>query len=220
MPVLIDQRACDNSSGCSAVRVCPTSAIHFNTVSGKIEADNSKCRSCKNHPCDRVCPAGAVKWFAGQAELEAAQKAIAASTLTQDDLLEQRYGVRPGDPAALGPNLYHVDCDNFKREVLEAGGPVVVDFWASWCAPCRVLAPTFKALAAEYEGQVKFAKLDTEECRDIPNALGIMSIPTMLFFNHGELVDQAVGALPKEAIRRKLDAVAGAGGRAAGPVAD
>ncbi len=95
MPVLIDQRACDNSAGCSAARVCPS---------------------------------GAVRWFATDVELEAAQKAIAASKLTQDDLLEQRYGIRPGDP--------------------------------------------------------------------------------------GELVDQAVGALPKEAIRLKLDAVVAATGHA------
>ncbi len=206
MPVIVDYRVCDNSPACSAVRVCPRGTLTFNHKENRVEADNEKCHSCAG-PCARVCPAGAIKWYKTMDELEAAKVEMESSTLSKDDLLEQRYGVRPGDPRELGPNLHHVDCSNFQSEVLESDIPVVVDFWAEWCAPCRILAPTFKSLAAKYEGKVKFGKLDTEECMEVPGEYVIMSIPTMLFFHKGQVVDQAVGALPAEAIQRKLDAI-------------
>ena len=202
MPVLIDQRVCDNSPGCSAIRVCPKDAIIYDRKAGKITADNSRCTSCGI--CQRVCPAGAVKVYPTEAALEAAKTEIEGSNLTADDLLEQRYGVRPGDPNELGTNMVHVDCGNFADEVLKSDLPVVVDFWASWCAPCRILAPTFKDLAAEFDGQLRFAKLDTEECQQVPAEFGIMSIPTMLFFHKGRIVERAVGALPKDALRTKI----------------
>jgi len=207
MPVLIDYRVCDNSPGCSAIRVCPQHALSFNPAKGKVEVDDSRCSSACNAICTRVCPAGAVKWFKTEAEREAARKDMAESNLSKDDLLEQRYGIRPGDPRELGPNLIHVDDDNFETEVLQSDVPVVVDFWAEWCAPCRILAPTFKALATEYEGRMKFGKLDTEEAQRVAMQYGIMSIPTLLFFNHGQVVDRAVGALPREQLRRKIEGV-------------
>ncbi|MCL5039576.1 MAG: thioredoxin [Firmicutes bacterium] len=206
MPILVDYRACDDSPACSAVRVCPKGALRFDRNKGKIVADNSKCTAC-SAPCTQVCPAGALKYYATMEELKKAETEISSSTLTKDDLLEQRYGLRPGDPRELGPNLYHVDCDNFTSDVLRSDVPVVVDFWAEWCAPCRVLAPTFKQMAAEYEGRMKFGKLDTEDCQEVPSRYGIMSIPTMLFFYNGEIIDWAVGALSREMLRRKIESV-------------
>lgn len=205
MPVLIDQRVCDNSPGCSAIRVCPKDAIIYDRKKGKIVEDNSRCTSCGI--CQRVCPAGAVKVYPTDAALEAAKKEIENSTLTGDDLLEQRYGVRPGDPHELGTNMFQADCSNFADEVLKSELPVVVDFWAEWCAPCRILAPTFKDLAAEFDGKLRFAKLDTEECQQVPAQYGIMSIPTMLFFHKGRIIERAVGALPKDALRSKIKTV-------------
>ncbi len=161
------------------------------------------------HFCDYVedKTAGAVKFASSVEELEQLKTEVENSSLSKDDLLEQRYGVRPGDPRELGPNLIHVNDENFAKEVLESPIPVVVDFWAEWCAPCRILAPTFKAMAAEYEGRMRFAKLDTEEASFTAARYGIMSIPTMLFFSGGRVVDQAVGALPAAALRQKIDRV-------------
>ena len=205
MPVLIDYRVCDNAPGCGASRVCPTGAIAYDHGKNKVLVDSGSCIDCENHPCTRYCPAGAVKFAASHDELERLKAEIESSSLSRDDLLEEKYGVRPGDPKDLGPNLIHVDDGNFAAEVLNSPLPVVVDFWAEWCAPCRILAPTFKSVAAEYDGRVRFAKLDTEEAAGTAARYGIMSIPTMLFFADGRVVDQAVGALPAAALRQKVD---------------
>ncbi len=84
---------------------------------------------------------------------------------------------------------------------------VLIDCWAPWCGPCRMLGPTIDELAGEYKGKVAFGKLNTDENRDIPMRHSIMSIPTMLFFVNGELADTAVGALPKESIIQKLNSL-------------
>ena len=85
--------------------------------------------------------------------------------------------------------------------------PVIVDFWATWCPPCKILAPVFEELAGEYEGKVKFAKLDTDEVRAVAQKYSIMSIPTLIVFKGGKEIERMVGALPKEALKEKIDAL-------------
>ena len=87
---------------------------------------------------------------------------------------------------------------NFEEEVLKAGGPVVVDFWATWCGPCKMIAPTLEALAEEYKGKVKIGKLSTEENQKVPADLGVQAIPTVVLFKDGKEVDRVTGAAPKE----------------------
>jgi thioredoxin 1 len=96
--------------------------------------------------------------------------------------------------------------DNFEKEVSQFPGTVMVDFWAEWCGPCRMVAPIVDELAEAYQGRVKVAKLNTDEAPDIAGRFGIRSIPTMLFFKNGEMVQQLVGAYPKSKIVEKLDA--------------
>ena len=100
--------------------------------------------------------------------------------------------------------------ENFKTEVLESAMPVVVDFWATWCGPCRAVAPILEELSTEYLGKVKVVKVDTEAHPDIAMAYGITSIPTMHFFKDGEVVKTLVGARPKAALQAQFDEVAGA----------
>lgn len=85
----------------------------------------------------------------------------------------------------------------FKNEVLDSTEPVLVDFWATWCAPCRAIAPSLEELATQYKGQVKIAKVDVDENQAIAQQFGIRSIPTLLLFKGGKVVDQLVGAMPK-----------------------
>ncbi|MDA8087473.1 MAG: thioredoxin [Nitrospiraceae bacterium] len=93
------------------------------------------------------------------------------------------------------------------NEVLKSDGLVMVDFWAAWCGPCRIIAPTVEELAGEYAGRLKVAKLNTDENPDVASRYKIMGIPTLIFFKGGEKVDQIVGAVPKPQLKAKIDAL-------------
>lgn len=97
--------------------------------------------------------------------------------------------------------------DSFSEEVLQADRPVLVDFWAAWCGPCRMVAPIVEELAAEYDGRAKVCKLDVDAAQKTAGEFGIRSIPTLLIFHEGKVADQVIGAVPKTQITEKLDAV-------------
>ena len=95
--------------------------------------------------------------------------------------------------------------NDFEQEVLEAETPVLVDFWAEWCAPCKMVAPVIDDLAEEYDGKIKFTKVDVDVNPQTAMKYGIRSIPTLLVFKGGSPVDQVVGAVPKAVIKKSLD---------------
>ena len=97
--------------------------------------------------------------------------------------------------------------DNFKSEVLESGTAVVVDFWAEWCMPCKMINPILKELAAEYEGKLRLGKVNVDEEGDLAQEYGVVSIPTLLFFKDGKIQKQQVGAAPKKAIKAIIDSL-------------
>ncbi|MCK4846653.1 MAG: thioredoxin [Deltaproteobacteria bacterium] len=101
----------------------------------------------------------------------------------------------------MAENMKDVSDDTFESVVLESDTPVLIDFWATWCAPCKAIAPTLEELAKDYDGKVKIVKMNVDDNPSTPGKYGVRGIPTLILFKGGEIVDQLVGAIPKAQIK-------------------
>jgi thioredoxin 1 len=106
---------------------------------------------------------------------------------------------------SMTETILHLQGKDFQQEVVRSEIPVLVDFYADWCGPCRMIAPAIEQLSKEYAGRVKFVKVDTDENQELAGSFGIMSIPTVMFFSKGKIEDMVVGAVPAAVFKRKLD---------------
>ena len=111
----------------------------------------------------------------------------------------------------MNEKIVDLNNENWNREVLESKDPVLVDFWAEWCAPCRMIAPLLDALAVEYSGRLKVGKVDVDQNPEVAGRYDVRSIPTLLVFRGGQVVEQRVGALPKHELARLVDRNTSAG---------
>jgi thioredoxin 1 len=101
-------------------------------------------------------------------------------------------------------HVVHVNDENFQSEVMDSDRPVLVDFSATWCGPCKQLAPVVEELAKEYDGRLKVAKIDVEESQQTAMKYGIMSVPTLLFLKAGKVTDQVVGNVPRQLLEERI----------------
>ncbi len=106
-----------------------------------------------------------------------------------------------------GETVIHISEGTFDAEVLKSTQPALVDFWAPWCGPCRAIAPILDELAEEYKGKVKVAKINVDENRKLAGDHGVMSIPTMILFKDGKIVDKLIGLVPKDRLKALMDKV-------------
>jgi len=102
-------------------------------------------------------------------------------------------------------SILHFSDANFKKDVLESELAVLVDFWANWCGPCKIIAPIVEELAKEYAGKMRIGKLDVDHNPKAASTYGVMSIPTLIFFKKGKVTDQVVGALNKAGLKKKIE---------------
>jgi thioredoxin 1 len=107
----------------------------------------------------------------------------------------------------MAGDVFNVSDGEFKKEVLESEQPVLVDFWATWCGPCRAIAPVVEELAGQFKGRLRVAKMNVDENLETPQQYGIRSIPTLLLFKGGRVVEQIVGAVPKARLEAALSKV-------------
>jgi len=114
-------------------------------------------------------------------------------------------GCKDSGHATSGASLITLTEANFQTEVLSSAQPVLVDFWATWCGPCKRIAPVVAELAGEYQGRAKVAKLDVDTAPTLAQKYGIQSIPALLFFKDGKVIDQCVGVVSKGELQGKLD---------------
>lgn len=105
----------------------------------------------------------------------------------------------------MGDTMQHLDDETFAKSVEQESGPILVDFWAEWCMPCRALAPVLEELAGEFQGKVKFAKVNVDNCQQTAAKFGIRGIPTLILFQAGKKVNELVGNQPKEKIRGMIE---------------
>jgi thioredoxin 1 len=107
----------------------------------------------------------------------------------------------------MGANTVTLTADNFDKEVLQSSVPVLVDFWAEWCGPCKMIAPILDELAQEYDGRIRIGKVNIDEEQGLATQHGIRAIPTLLLFNKGQVADQIVGLKSKRDLKANLDRV-------------
>ena len=105
----------------------------------------------------------------------------------------------------MSEKIIHITDDTFEQEVLQSQTPVLVDYWAEWCGPCKMIAPALDHIASEYAGRLKVAKLNIDESPEVANAFGVRSIPTLLVFREGRVVDAQIGAVPQSSIARMIE---------------
>ena len=105
----------------------------------------------------------------------------------------------------MSEGVAEVTTSTWDSEVIKAQGVVMIDFWAAWCGPCRIISPTIEELSKEYSGQIKVLKLNTDENSDIASRYQVMGIPTIMFFKDGTKLDQIVGVVPKQFLKAKID---------------
>jgi len=107
----------------------------------------------------------------------------------------------------MSDNILHLKDADFDKQVIEAKGVALVDFWAEWCMPCKMLAPAVEAVARDYAGKAIFAKVEVDEAGETASRFNVMNIPTLIFFKDGKEASRAVGVVSKEEISRRLDAL-------------
>jgi thioredoxin len=206
MPAIIDQAVCNCAPRCFAIPACPVDAIAFRVESGQVTIDSDQCGDCPG-PCTNFCDRAAIKYTPSYDDFDLLTAQV-LGTMSVEEIAAERAkrkeeAARAAEAAKASP-VKTLTARNFQQVVGSTDLPIVIDFWADWCGPCKQMAPIFEQLAKQYDGLMLFAKVDTDQEPALAQQLGIQSLPTLLFVYRGQLVDRVVGALPAQQLQARV----------------
>lgn len=217
MPVQVNEKACIDREHCFAAAACPYDAYFHNGLRKTWETDPTICGECPG-PCLNFCDKDALVWgddlvdlkikmAEAQGRMTSAEALEARAKHKQEVIESQKEAARAAEAARKKKEegtVVDLTIRNFEEEVLRSDIPVAVDCWADWCGPCKTFSPVFEATAKQYEGVVKFAKLDTDAEPRLAAGLGVQALPTVLLFYKGQLANAVEGALPAQHFQQWL----------------
>jgi len=217
MPVLVNYNKCNCAPTCFASNACPYDALHVDKTALRVFVEADKCGTCPA-PCLNFCDAVALKYAPTldelaimQQELDGAltvEQAVEARKVLMEQMKAKAEAEKEPEQEVIPVSApLAVTTQNFVQEVVQSSLPVLVDFWAEWCGPCKQIAPIIDELAKDFAGKIKFAKLNVDEEPDVAGQLGIQSIPTLMIFYGGQVADMIVGAVAKPELKTRLQRV-------------
>ncbi len=222
MPVVVDSTRCPCSTPCFPAKMCPHDVLHFDFNEPKKPAtlNPELCGDCRGI-CTNFCDPQALQFARTMDELRLTEATL-LGTMTTEEINAERERIKnqAEQQKQQQAAVQEVTTEGFEQEVLRAKLPVVVDFWAPWCGPCKSFAPTFSQVAQEYSGRVKFCKINTDAEPSIAQALRIQSIPTLIVFFQGQVLGSVPGAMQATQLRSTIEQVLQAVGGAAGAAAE
>ncbi|HEY0069064.1 MAG TPA: thioredoxin [Chloroflexia bacterium] len=223
MPVQVNEKACIDREVCFAAVACPYDAYFHNALRKTWEVDSTICGDCPG-PCLNFCDKDALIWGDDLIDLKLVKaeidgkmthaEAVEARAKHKKELIEAAAAAQAAQAARAAEAeaarkkkegaVMDITIRNFEEEVLRSDMPVAVDCWAAWCGPCKQYSPVFEAVAKQYQGIVKFVKLDTDAEPTLSRGLGVQALPTTLIFYKGQLANAVEGALPAEHLQQWL----------------
>ncbi len=204
MPAVIDPNICDRDfAGCFPARICPEKAFSYDSGRHQVIINSDLCGECPG-PCVNFCDRYAIRYMSDDDEF-AVLKAQTLGTLSDVEAAEELHRLKEVVKAEAAEQAQTAAIEattaTFDDLVIRNALPVVVDFWAPWCGPCKTMAPIFERVAKEYQGLIQFVKVNTEAEPALATRYGVQSIPTLGFFWRGRFVNSYAGALPEEHLK-------------------
>lgn len=200
MPAVIDPNVCDRHfSACFPARVCPQHGFSLDSASGLVVIDDTLCGDCPG-PCTNFCDHYAIRYTPDPDEFTVL-KAKTLGTLSEEEAAAELQRVKEAakekekEATAASKPYIEATTASFEADVLQSELPVVVDFWATWCGPCKTMAPDFERQAEQYKDFVRFVKVDIDAEQTLAMRYRVQSVPTLAFFWRGQLLDAFAGAL-------------------------
>jgi thioredoxin len=206
MPAVIDPNVCDkNWAACFPAKMCPQDAFSFQADANLVVIDDSLCGDCPG-PCVNFCDQYAIRFTPDHEEF-AILKQKTLGELSEEEaaeelrkLKDEQADAEEAEPEDAGATI-NATAETFNDEVLKSDIPVIVDFWAPWCGPCQQMGPVFEKLAEQYQGQIKFVKVNTDEEQQLAAQYQITSLPTTALFWQGQSLDKFAGALSERQLQ-------------------